>query len=102
MLRSFNPATETYKPEYSMLQIKGKYYGILYSNLGEVFQAYPSGTSKQWTVNDLLDVNSVSFGQFYTALTSDNAGNLYGASGTGGDTTQCGGNGCGVIWKITP
>ncbi len=102
VLRSFDPATETYRPEHSLLYAKGKYYGILYSNLGEVFQAYSSATSKQWTVNDLLDVNNASFGRYYTALTSDSTGSLYGASGTGGDTSQCGGNGCGVIWKITP
>ncbi len=103
VLRSFNPATENATPMFSLIHVKKAYYGVLYSNGGEVFQAYPSATTKQWTVNDLLDdTQDRSLGTGYSALTSDAAGNLYGASNDGGDLTQCNGTGCGVIWEVTP
>jgi uncharacterized repeat protein (TIGR03803 family) len=32
----------------------------------------------------------------------DAAGNLYGTTNTGGRMDRCGGQGCGVVFKITP
>jgi uncharacterized repeat protein (TIGR03803 family) len=32
----------------------------------------------------------------------DKAGNLYGVTSFGGSSTTCGGNGCGVVYKLTP
>lgn len=101
VLKSFNPNTEGFQPAFSLLQVKKKYYGILLSNNGEAFQAYPSATSKQWAVNDELDTQNTALGSYYQGLTSDPTGNLYGASERGGDMTQCVA-GCGAVWKIVP
>ncbi len=101
VLRSFNPSTENYAPLYWLLEVKNKYYGDLSSSGGEAFQAYSSATSKQWSVNDLLDTSKTTFGTDYTGLSSDAAGNIYGASTRGGDSSQCPA-GCGAVWKITP
>jgi hypothetical protein len=35
-------------------------------------------------------------------LVFDKAGNLYGVTNFGGSSTACGGNGCGVVYKLTP
>jgi len=35
-------------------------------------------------------------------LVRDQSGNLYGATAFGGNMADCGGNGCGVVFKITP
>lgn len=102
VLRSFNPGSETYQPMFSLLNVKKRYYGVLYSGPDEIFQAYPSPTNRQWMVNHLLDTQNSAFGHDYSAISSDGSGNLYGTSGSGGDTTQCNGNGCGVLWEITP
>jgi len=32
----------------------------------------------------------------------DSAGNLYGTAEQGGNTSLCGGNGCGVVFKLSP
>ncbi len=96
ILRSFNPANE-YAPNYTLFYSKARYYGILSLNQSEVFQAYASATSKQWTVNDLLDAGSNSTaGTNYVGFTFDSTGNIYGASAQGGAY------GYGAIWKIVP
>jgi uncharacterized repeat protein (TIGR03803 family) len=38
----------------------------------------------------------------WAGLTMDNAGNLYGVAGVGGDTSCYAPHGCGVVFKITP
>jgi len=38
----------------------------------------------------------------YDSLIFDTAGNLYGTTSAGGHLSDCGGNGCGVVFKLTP
>lgn len=38
----------------------------------------------------------------YAGLIRDSAGNLYGVTAFGGDLSKCDGEGCGVVFKITP
>jgi uncharacterized repeat protein (TIGR03803 family) len=38
----------------------------------------------------------------YAGLTMDSAGNLYGTASHGGNLNDCDGEGCGVVFKITP
>jgi uncharacterized repeat protein (TIGR03803 family) len=38
----------------------------------------------------------------FAGLALDKAGNLYGTTLRGGDLSLCGGNGCGVVFELTP
>ena len=38
----------------------------------------------------------------YSGVIFDAAGNLYGTTHAGGDLSDCGGKGCGVVFKLTP
>ena len=38
----------------------------------------------------------------YGSLLADGASNLYGMAGAGGNITNCNGQGCGVVFKLTP
>jgi len=38
----------------------------------------------------------------YGGLTMDAAGNLYGVTQRGGDSSACGGNGCGTVFELSP
>jgi uncharacterized repeat protein (TIGR03803 family) len=70
--------------------------------LGTVFKLTPSSGS--WKYIDLHDFTGGSDGgQPYGSVLVDATGNLYGTASRGGDPLQyCGGNGCGVVWEITP
>ncbi len=101
VVRAFDPTKENFAPMDLLLNIKKKYYGLLYS-VPEVFQAYPGGASKSWTVNNLLNPAEQPYGYALSMLTPNGTGQLYTTTGDGGDLTQCGGAGCGAVWKITP
>jgi len=38
----------------------------------------------------------------FAGLTMDASGNLYGTASAGGGSGQCGGMGCGVVYRLTP
>lgn len=71
---------------------------------GTVFKLTPSGGD--WTLNTLHVFTGGSDGAVPLAgVTLDSAGNLYGTTYAGGDSSKClgaGVNGCGVVWEITP
>ncbi len=96
VLSSFNSSSVAYSPSGNLQNTKKKYYGLLSQGGSEVFQAFSSGTSKSWIVNDLLDSSNIAAGSGYTGFTFDSSGNLYGASQYGGSA------GFGAVWKITP
>jgi uncharacterized repeat protein (TIGR03803 family) len=63
---------------------------------GVVFKLDPSGKE---TVLHTFDTNS--FGPDW-GLVMDSAGNLYGTASFGGNFNDCQGQGCGVVYKLTP
>lgn len=71
---------------------------------GNVFKLSPSANG--WTYTDLYDFTGGSDGAYPVSnVVFDAQGNLYGTTSTGGSgscTSQFNGNGCGVVWKITP
>jgi uncharacterized repeat protein (TIGR03803 family) len=76
----------------------GNLYGATYSlgshSEGNIFELTPSGSG--WTYTDLYDFTGGSDGSGPIGdLNIDASGNLYG-------TTQSGGSGMGVVWKLAP
>jgi uncharacterized repeat protein (TIGR03803 family) len=83
----------------------GNLYGTVSSggpNLGQgyVFKLSPN-SSGEWTKTDLYVFHG-SDGNGPAGLTFDKAGNLYGVTGSGGDTSGCYGIGCGVAYELSP
>jgi uncharacterized repeat protein (TIGR03803 family) len=65
---------------------------------GSVFELTSAGVEKTLHTFD----PETGDGQYpYSGLTMDSTGNLYGATLYGGGT-DCGGGGCGIIYKVTP
>lgn len=70
-------------------------------NFGVVFELTPG--SNGWTYTDLFDFSGEQFSDGFApvgGVVLDNSGNLYGTTELGGDE-NCG-EGCGVVWEITP
>jgi len=68
---------------------------------GNVWELTPSGGS--WTYTSLHDFTGGSDGENPVCnVVFDSSGNLYGTTLNGGNLSDCGGSGCGVVWEITP
>jgi uncharacterized repeat protein (TIGR03803 family) len=67
---------------------------------GLVFKLAPSGEETVLYAFTGEADGSLGYGQ--TTLIRDEAGNLYGTAGLGGDLSDCGGIGCGVVFKLDP
>ncbi len=68
---------------------------------GNVFKLAPS--SGGWIYTSLHEFNDGADGGYpYSSPVMDANGNLYGTATVGGNQSDCGGLGCGVIWEITP
>ena len=79
----------------------GTTQGLGAHNAGNVWELTPSGGG--WTYKDLYDFEDGSDGGYpYGTLVFDAGGDLYGTTSTGGDLSCNNGNGCGVVWEITP
>jgi len=83
----------------------GNFYGTCslggLHDLGWVFKLTNTGGS--WTATDLHDFTGGSGGDFPAGpVVLDNNGNLYGTTSEGGLLFGCEGEGCGVVWEITP
>lgn len=96
-------------PEESLtMDSAGNLYGTTYEDgaylYGNVFKLTPSAGG--WTYTDLYDFTGGDDGRFpISNVVIDAQGNLYGTASYGGSgpcTNQYYGNGCGVVWKITP
>jgi uncharacterized repeat protein (TIGR03803 family) len=86
----------------------GNLYGATWGggtySQGNVFKLSPSGSG--WIYTDLHDFTGGSDGGHPVSnVVIDAHGNLYGTASRGGSgpcTSTYNGNGCGVVWKITP
>jgi uncharacterized repeat protein (TIGR03803 family) len=80
----------------------GNLYGIFGNGgaqgAGAVFELTPSGGG--WTENILYTFTAGSDGGYPSSLLLGTDGNLYGTTYAGG--SECGGQGCGVVFKLTP
>lgn len=71
------------------------------NNLGTVFKLTRSGNS--WTEAVLYSFGGGTDGSYpYSGLVFDNAGNLYGTTGYGGNPGCNSGSGCGTIFELSP
>ncbi len=82
----------------------GDLYGLTHEDgqfqLGSVFKLTPGNGG--WTYSSLHDFTGGSDGAYPRGtLIFDSAGNLYGTAAEGGNTNDCSGAGCGVVWEIT-
>jgi len=96
-------------PEESLsMDSAGNLYGTTYEDgaysYGNVFQLTPSANG--WTYTDLYDFTGGNDGRNpISNVVIDAQGNLYGTASRGGSgpcTNMYYGNGCGVVWEITP
>jgi uncharacterized repeat protein (TIGR03803 family) len=104
ILYRFTETTQTPTVGTLVMDASGNFYGVTNAGanrLGNIYELSPS--SSGWTYTDLFDFSS-STGNFpASGVILDAAGNLYGTTGLGGDTTGtwgCGTNGCGVVYRL--
>jgi uncharacterized repeat protein (TIGR03803 family) len=88
-----------------LLDNAGNLYGTTINDgahqYGSVFKLSPSANG--WNYTDLHDFTGGSDGGLpYTSVSMDSAGNLFGVTEVGGSSQNCGSDGCGVVWEITP
>jgi uncharacterized repeat protein (TIGR03803 family) len=81
---------------------EGNLYGeIGYPNCGTIYELSPPVQGGAWTYTALYNFTCGSDGGWLVGdLVFDNSGNLYGATEIGGDRSQCGGYGCGVVFEL--
>ncbi|MGB6386424.1 MAG: choice-of-anchor tandem repeat GloVer-containing protein [Terriglobales bacterium] len=77
----------------------GNLYGTTTYIFGNVFKLDPAG---DLTVLHTFTGGTDGNNPVGAGLTLDSAGNLYGTTITGGNLADCDGDGCGVVFKITP
>jgi len=84
----------------------GNLYGTTLSGgargYGNVFELTPNadGSWKQKVLHQFTGGRDGA--NSYSGVIFDAAGNLYGTTSAGGNLSECGGNGCGVVFKLTP
>lgn len=101
VLYSFQGSSDGCNPDGGVIfDQAGNLYGSTGSGSGggTVFQLSPSG--ENWTFNSLYTFAGYSGPA--ASLTMDAAGNLYGTTTNGGISCSYGGNGCGMVFKLTP
>jgi len=83
----------------------GNLYGTTYQagakGWGTVFKLSP-GANGKWTETVLHSFSGSDGRTPSSGLIFDSTGNLYGTAGFGGNLNDCGGTGCGVVFKVTP
>jgi uncharacterized repeat protein (TIGR03803 family) len=83
----------------------GNLYGTTYcngaNNKGSIFKLAPSAGA--WTQTSLYDfTGDIDGAAPISNVIFDSAGNLYGTASRGGNQSNCGRIGCGVVWEIMP
>ena len=69
---------------------------------GAIFRLTPYYDG-QWIYSSLHDFTGGSDGGYpISDIVIDSSGNLYGTASVGGNSLTCNGQGCGVVWEITP
>ncbi len=112
ILYTFNGSTDGSSPQSGLtFDSAGNLYGtaVQGGNLtgcnslgcGVIFKLSPSGST--WTETVLhAFTGRGDGGSPVTAVTLDAAGNVYGGTVFGGNLSDCGGGGCGVVFKLAP
>jgi uncharacterized repeat protein (TIGR03803 family) len=103
-LYAFTPGVANSAPDPVGLtrDTKGVLYGTTFQggrfSRGSVFKLAPSGVQKT-----LHNFDPTAGDGYYpgSGVSIDSAGNLFGTTGFGGGT-GCGGDGCGIVYKVTP
>jgi uncharacterized repeat protein (TIGR03803 family) len=103
VLHSFAGGSDGENPFASLIfDAEGNLYGTTWSGgsggYGTVYKVASGGTETVLYAfagkSDGMSPN--------TSMTEDTAGNLYGTTMYGGNTADCGGNGCGTVFKLAP
>ena len=107
VLHNFGSGTDGQYPQSSViLDAAGNLYGTTYGGgskgLGTVFETSPNG-SGGWTTTVLHNFHGAADGAYpFAGLVMDGAGNLYGTTFSGGNSsTDCPG-GCGTVFETSP
>ncbi len=106
VLHSFNGYPGGSNPYAAVLfDAAGNLYGTTWSgglyDCGNVFKLSP-GADGKWTETVLHTFNCKDGWITYAGLIFDKKGNLYGATTSAGDLSDCNGNGCGSVFRLTP
>ncbi len=110
-LYKFTGGTYGTSPSGLILGQDGKLYGTTWNGgnvkqcdgrgCGMVF-ALAKNADGNWAESVLYTFSGGNDGAGPANLVFDQAGNLYGTAGSGGDLNYCGGYGCGAIFKLVP
>jgi uncharacterized repeat protein (TIGR03803 family) len=109
VLYGFKGGKDGSQPSGTLIRDKsGNLYGVTSfggqpsctSGCGTVYKLAPGGNGK-WTKSVLHFFSGKDGANPFGGLTLDSAGNLYGTTRQGGNTS-CSQNGCGVVFKLTP
>lgn len=104
VMHRFHGWTDGFYPTAGLIfDTAGNLYGTTWYG-GKVFKLAP-GTNGKWTETVLHGFKGKDGWFPYAGLVFDAAGNLYGTTSLGGELNNCQsqfGNGCGVVFEITP
>jgi len=113
VIYNFLPSTGGTPTGTLLLNSAGDIYGVVETGggaplcggaaqgCGLVWELSPIASGYQESALQIFD-NGSDGGIPYSAVIADAAGNLYGTTTSGGNTSACGGFGCGVVYRLSP